>query len=155
TGKAELITKVDIDILRARTTNEEHVNFVQKIGSRSHMAFPLQVRGKIIGAMNFIITRSDRALFDEIDFELGTNIARYASLVLDNARLYRDAKSAIQLRDDFISMASHELRTPITSMNLQIEVLKSIVEGLKPVSKDGEMMSKFLDSTKNQLHRLT
>lgn len=154
-GKPELISKVDIEILKQRTTSLEHLELVQKIGSRSHMTFPLQVRGKILGALNFIVTDPSRPLFDEIDFELGHNIARYASLVMDNARLYRDAKSAIQLRDDFISIASHELRTPITSMNLQIEVLRNIVESIRPASKDGETMHRFLDSTKNQLYRLT
>ena len=35
---------------------------------------------------------------------------------LDNARLYAEAQAAIRARDEFLSIASHELRTPVTGI---------------------------------------
>lgn len=39
--------------------------------------------------------------------------------------LGREKDEALRMRSDFISIASHELRTPITSLNLSLEVLKT------------------------------
>lgn len=37
--------------------------------------------------------------------------------------LYRQALEAIRARDEFLSVASHELKTPLTSLRLQVELL--------------------------------
>jgi signal transduction histidine kinase len=34
----------------------------------------------------------------------------------------REARAAVQLRDDFLSVASHELKTPLTSLRLQLDL---------------------------------
>jgi PAS domain S-box-containing protein len=42
---------------------------------------------------------------------------------LERELLYREAVEAIGARDEFLSVASHELRNPLTSLKLQIEML--------------------------------
>jgi signal transduction histidine kinase len=54
--------------------------------------------------------------YDTDDGVLAGEVARRAALALDNARLYRDAQEAIQLRDQFLSIAAHELKTPLTTL---------------------------------------
>lgn len=156
TSKPLLLDKVDPEIIRKNTTSEGQSNLVMQIGTRSHLAVPILNKSQdIMGAINFIITDKDRPYYDEMDVEVAKDIAHYASIAIENARLYKEAKSGVQLRDDFISIASHELRTPITSLNLQIEVLNSLVDGLDQNSEIPKVMRKFLDSTNNQLNRLT
>jgi PAS domain S-box-containing protein len=41
----------------------------------------------------------------------------------ENARLYQEARAAIGIRDDFLSVASHELRSPLTALTLQLDAL--------------------------------
>jgi signal transduction histidine kinase len=40
-------------------------------------------------------------------------------------RLFRQAEDAVQLRDEFLAVASHELRTPVTSLQLVLQGLSS------------------------------
>jgi PAS domain S-box-containing protein len=47
---------------------------------------------------------------------------------LERARLVEDMKRALELRDEFLSIASHELRTPITSLMMQLQVTQRAFE---------------------------
>jgi two-component system sensor kinase FixL len=40
------------------------------------------------------------------------------------ARLYRKAQEEVRERDEFLSIASHELRTPVTALQLQLQMLQ-------------------------------
>jgi PAS domain S-box-containing protein len=41
----------------------------------------------------------------------------------DRARLWRKAQAEVRERDEFLSIASHELRTPVTALQLQLQLL--------------------------------
>ncbi len=41
----------------------------------------------------------------------------------ERARLWRKAKEEVRERDEFLSVASHELRTPVTALQLQLQLL--------------------------------
>lgn len=154
TGQAEFLKIVDPYIVKSNTYDDRHFQIITSIDIRSHISVPLIIRGRIIGALNLLVS-TGRPLFDEKDFAAAQELARHASLAIDNAQLYRESKNAIQLRDDFISIASHELRTPITSMNLQLEVLNNLIEDLPQELNSARLMHKFFGNTKTQLKRLT
>jgi PAS domain S-box-containing protein len=151
-GKPLFILLADQNLVNAHTINEEHASLVESIGIRSYIAVPLKIRGRTIGAINFMIT-TDRPLFDERDLSTAMDLGHHAALVIEKAKLYRDAQSAIKLRDDFISIASHELKTPLTALILQIEVLMTIMESVS--TEESETVMRVLNSTNRQLDRLT
>ncbi len=53
----------------------------------------------------------------------------------ENRRLMRQLEDAVRARDDFLAIASHELKTPLTSLQLQVQTLLRIVHA--PESGDG------------------
>ncbi|QRK11795.1 GAF domain-containing protein [Archangium violaceum] len=89
--------------------------------ARSYLCVPLRVRGQTIGAMSFV---SSRHSYDPQDLALAQELAQRAALAIDNARHYRDARDAIRLREEFLAIASHELRTPVTALLLQVQRLQ-------------------------------
>jgi signal transduction histidine kinase len=50
-------------------------------------------------------------------------LARRASMAIDNARLFRVTDTAHQAKDHFLATLSHELRTPLTPALLLAESL--------------------------------
>jgi signal transduction histidine kinase len=62
---------------------------------------------------------------------------------------------ALKVRDEFLSIASHELKTPISSLKLQLEmVFKNIVQN-KSGSTDKEVLKKAFENSIRQVNKLT
>lgn len=47
-------------------------------------------------------------------------------------RLEQELNSALRLRDDFISIVTHELKTPVTSIKLQLQIIQRLGKNLNP-----------------------
>jgi PAS domain S-box-containing protein len=115
-GEPLLIPVVTDEMLVQRARNEEHLALLRLLGLSSLLYAPLVGRGRIQGAICLFMAGSGRR-FAEEDRAIAVEIARRASLALENARLYAEAQQAIRARDEFLSIASHELRTPVTAIS--------------------------------------
>jgi PAS domain S-box-containing protein len=71
-----------------------------------------------------------------------------------STRLYQEAQDAIRLRDGFLSIASHELKTPLTPLALQVG---SIQRSLRrdPASIGPDKLSARMEIIARQVTRLT
>lgn len=76
---------------------------------------PLAARGRPFGAL-IVGSRATVGSNGGFDEPLVEELARRAANALDNAFLYAQAKEAIADRDEFLSVAAHELRTPVAAL---------------------------------------
>lgn len=62
------------------------------------------------------------------ELALAEEIGRRAGAAIENARLVRQAQEAVGIRDQFLAVASHELKTPLTALLLVIEGVERSLE---------------------------
>ncbi|NPC87194.1 HAMP domain-containing histidine kinase, partial [Pyxidicoccus fallax] len=83
---------------------------------------PLRVRGQVVGALALVADGETRPLGHR-DVLLAEDLAHRCAMALENARLLDEAHEAIDARDEFISVAAHELRTPLATLTLRVQSL--------------------------------
>jgi signal transduction histidine kinase len=84
---------------------------------------PLGARGEAFGALALASADPARR-YGPQDLKLLSDVARRTALGLEHARLYRAAQLAAQAREDFMHVASHELRGPVATFRLSIQLLQ-------------------------------
>jgi signal transduction histidine kinase len=89
----------------------------RKFGFQRVIAVPMVDRsGTFVGVLELHDPLKERN-FEQIDAEALQLLAHQATIAMDNARLS-------QLKDEFLSMVSHELKTPVTSIKGFVQLLQ-------------------------------
>jgi PAS domain S-box-containing protein len=104
----------------------DYVEALRGLGDSSHVILaPLLSRGRGLGIMAMTRTRKPPYVAEDLRFaeELGDR----AGLYIDNARLYRAAQQALRARDDLMGIVAHDLRNPLSAIDLQAQRLSRML----------------------------
>jgi len=100
---------------------------------RTLVFLPLVSRGQSIGVAA-VVSAAGRPLNSD-DLPLFAELARRASLAIDNARLYLESQEAVGAREEVLAVVSHDLRNPLNAVTLGASLLK-LSETLTPDDRE-------------------
>jgi signal transduction histidine kinase len=138
------------------TRTPEQLAQLERLGALSVMLVPMHSRGQAVGLFTFASCDAGRRYGPE-DLEMVEELSRRVVAAVDNARLYQEAQNAVRLRDEFLGIASHELKTPLTPLTLKLQALQrqameSMVSGTPLVAS---RINDSLDVALRQVRKLT
>lgn len=100
------------------------------VSDRLHscIVVPLVARERRLGAMALYRAVATAPYTDD-DLALVDALAQRAALARENALLYRETRDALNHRDAFLGIASHELKTPLTSLKVATQLTVRRLKG--------------------------
>ena len=99
-------------------------------GIKSMLGVPLIVRGEVTGVIHVGTLVPHE--FTKDDVELLQLVAERAALALDQARVHQEIVRLDEMKLNFVAIASHELRTPATSVYGILTTLRARGDELQP-----------------------
>jgi signal transduction histidine kinase len=95
---------------------------MRDLSIKTAIVVPIVLRGQVSGLL--LVGFASDGEVEPAKISMVEDVARRAALGIENAGLYLQARNAIEARDRFLSVAAHELRTPITSVTGYTRMLR-------------------------------
>ena len=128
-------------------------------------ALPLLSQKRALGLL--VLYKEPGTSFSLRELDLWSAAAGQVAVTVENARLLREAQAALRAREEFMSIASHELKTPLTPLKLSLQALErrvaqgqpvelsSIVKSKRQVERLAGLVNDLLDVSRLELGRLS
>lgn len=130
-------------------------------GVTSLICVPLKTRGRIIGVLITYQVSYDQAptkILDEDQLGLMQALADRAAVAIENARLYEAEKREQRVKDEFLTLVSHELNTPLTNIkgfnHLLSRKLDEAINRSPAPNRGIEGLRHYTEVIGNQIERL-
>lgn len=127
---------------------DDEKRYLDQIGEHDSATIPLKVRGKVIGLLSLMSDKS-RWHFEDSDREFLQSLGTQVALSIENSRLYNKAQHAIKLREEILAIVSHDLKTPLMTIQIAGKILPRSTDNQKLLN----LSQKILKSTE-QMDRM-
>jgi signal transduction histidine kinase len=154
TGERQIYEHISqAQALKTARNNPELNSLINQLVIDSYLSIPIISRGKVLGAITLVHGESGRT-YSSFDLSLIEELAHRVALAIDNSLLYEKSLEGIQIRDEFLNIASHELKTPLTSLQLQLQLLAKMLQS-KETTLPKAKLAELLQANSRQVQRLT
>ncbi|MGZ6093066.1 MAG: ATP-binding protein [Polyangiales bacterium] len=125
-------------------------SLVYAVGVTAQMAVPLIVNGAVVGAITFAAAPNRR--YSPTDVALAQELAGRTALALEKSQLLQRAQQALRAREEFLAVAAHEIRGPVTSMHLAVQALlrhklpePATTRALELIEREDRRLGRFVE----------
>ena len=122
TGRPDWNPDVSEQDLAGAARGTGHEGLLRQLGTKSYIIAPIVSRDQVFGAISLVRAESSRS-YSDADLNLAEELGRRAGTAIENARLYAEAKSAVDARDQILAIVSHDLRNQLGVIAMGADVL--------------------------------
>ncbi len=130
-----------------QTTDVKPEESIDGTAAQVQLAVPILREDKVTGLI--CLESQQEASFREEDLAFVERLADHAAVAIENSRLFEELQAANAAKNDFISIVTHELRIPMTSIQGYADLLLSAMAG--PLN---ETQQSFLQTMRRNLDRM-
>ena len=152
TGEPFLLPVISEEQLVGAAQDAEHGSKLRSLGLVSVVILPLVARERVLGVLTLVRSDESRAFRDD-ELPLLRELAARAGTAVDNTRLLHEATEAVRLRDDFLAIASHDMRTPLAAILGYLQL--ALRRARKAEDPNGQKLVEYLSAAEGMAGRLT
>jgi PAS domain S-box-containing protein len=140
--------------LQMKESMDCHLNSFSDIDAGSCIRVHFKGRDKLLGMVTFFSGKNSAKKISQRSRWVAQELVSRAGMAYENALMHQKSREAINSRDEFLSVASHELKTPLQSLTLQNQMRKrNLIKGLfGPIEVD--KLEAMVDSDLKHLMRI-
>ena len=150
TGDSELYPEITDAILEYSARDEVHLDIVRSVGFKSALIVPLRARGHTLGTLSLVWSESGRR-YTESDLHFAEELARRAAIVVDNARLYKDARLAREDLEQLNATLEARVIERTTELSIAIEQLRDQIRERELAQFEMSRLNRLLEHKNREL----
>jgi signal transduction histidine kinase len=120
---------------------------------RATISAPIATRSRMYGGLALAGAPADSRAFELDAEQMLPLLVSHVSLAYQNAQWAQELRVALQARDEFLLIAAHELKTPVTSLGGYAQLLTHTLDGRETV--DVVQLTRPLQTIERQTLRLS
>jgi hypothetical protein len=121
---------------QATRRSPRHEQILRGLGSTTYICVPMTARGEFVGAVTFVKDDPGNP-YDNEDLMFAQELCSRAGMAVDNAIQFARAQNAVRLREEFVNIVSHDLKNPLTVIDMSASLMLRREAAGAPVDRRG------------------